>query len=458
MSFLILLLASPASTDLIILPPCSNLHIKITMSTNNSQAVSELIKLLLSQQQQQQGQQQQLLHHQPSAPTLSYQPQPEMPPPAQAQTSSISSLNQLMGFLQTSGSNTAPARTAPKPSPDDIHAQLQRYLQGGNQNQADIDAVAQVSSPAFQNNVTAGALGGNNQNWYLSQPPRARQQQQVQQPQQPQVQQQSIQPLLQALGQQNVNIGVQQHLQQQEANLLSNIKLLAKIDPGMAAAALSQALNMPTPAQGPREQQQMQPQNQAHQTRQPLDLQPIQHQAQQILSAQAPSPFVTSHQLQNHHPAAATFCSPSLNQGLTSSEGIMASLNPKPSDVNQKQGLKTAGRTKKLEQGEADILAEKHQEAKVDQKRPAKKDSKDKSTKKLSGSAKNIHKGSANTGSKPALSTAAIPLPAATAVPPSIPNTPEESVLQHWNLEKLGKYTHMSKYHDWFIILQMLHC
>jgi hypothetical protein len=395
------------------------------MSENNSQAVSELLKLLAAQQQQQ-GQQQ--LQH------LTYHSQPEMPPPAQVQTSNNSSLNQLVDFLRTSGSNTAPAPAVlkPKPSPDDIHAQLQRYLQGGGQNQD----VAQVPSPAFQNNLPAGGLGGN-QNAYIYRPPQVPQQR-VQQPQQAQIQQQSMQPLLQALSQQNGNIGLQQQLYQLQETLLSSIKLLADIDPGMTVNALNQALNMTSPAQvPPPQQQQMQPQLQARQNQQPFDLQlRNQGQAQQMnmQSAQAPCPFVSSHQLQNRHPAPATFGSPFSSQG-------MASMNPKSSNANQNQEVESAGKMKPLEQIEAHISAENHQKAQAAQKKHAEREYHHKSTKALSASAKNVDIGLANTVHNSAPSMAAVPVPAPNAVTSSVPvHTPGEEVLQHWNLQKLGKH------------------
>jgi hypothetical protein len=71
----------------------------------------------------------------------------------------------------------------------------------------------------------------------------------------------------------------------------------------------------------------------------------------------------------------------------------------------------------------------------------AKREYHHKSTKALSASAKNVDIGLANTVHNSARSMAAVPVPAPNAVTSSVPvHTPGEEVLQHWNLQKLGKH------------------
>lgn len=355
--------------------------------SSNPPDVSELLRLLLAQQPQ-------------AAPVQ----QAQYAAPQAAQVASDNSgLSQLMDYLR-SASNTAPASAPPKPKPEDIHAQLQRYLQGGRQSEAAV--VPPALSPAFRGSANSGAGGD---------PPVVFPLQRASPPQQVQ-QQPSIQLLLQALNQQQLNLGVhqqqQQLLQKQEENLLSSIKLLASINPGMAAAALTQALSMTNqntlqqirqnPQQGPSLQSSYQP----NELPSPVSYtQPIAPQTNRQI--EPPSPFLLNHQLR----------SDIQDQGLpveTNQENASPALGSNSNGITEQGNQPTLSQVSTItSQG---VITS-----------PPKQKKENKSKKKQSTT-----------------STLA-PIAATTAPKLSTIHTPDEAILQDWNLEQLEHHVQQLK-------------
>lgn len=416
------------------------------MSSNPSDSVSELLKLLLAQQQQQQQPQ----AAQYAAPASSYQQQPGAPD----QAATNPSVSQLMDYLRTT-SNTAPAPAPPKPKPEDIHAQLQRYLQDGGQqhpNEAPVASVAPAPSPAVNYGANFGLEASQNGFGYQQPPPV--QQPQVQPPpvfqvQQAQAQQQpSIQSLLQGLNQQHLNLGMQQQQQsQQEENILASIKLLAEINPGMAAAALTQALSMAEPAQTSAQPLQQQVQ-QSYQP--PIELHsPVSYTQSTSQQVPAPSPFGSvSHQLQQNPASALAAFSPTFPSQAAVPMNAAANTNMASKVI----GLANQEQTAEPPQVSTDLvkaaLATPALQGEVE-KKPAKKESKARPAKKQPAvAAATDPKTPAGPMSKPI--PPQVPLPplpaAAAAVPLSIPiHTPPEEILQHWNLEQLEMHVQKLK-------------
>ncbi|KAL7518166.1 hypothetical protein ACHAWX_003020 [Stephanocyclus meneghinianus] len=238
---------------------------------------NELLRLLLAQQQELQ---------QSAAPfaalTSSYQQQPmKMHLPALSLLTcdrTVPSLSQLIDHLQAVGSTRATNTPAPATSkPQENYQQLQRYLQASGVMQANnssaVPAKVQQSSGLAQD---GGTLRDPPLNVVASYPP--------------QIKQKLQQPINeQARQQQNPES------QQQQDNILSLLRLLAEINPGMAAAAVTQALNI---ISSPTVQVQQQNQQALHLQSEPQkQLRPQKSLGQnQHQHASTPSPLVLSPQ------------------------------------------------------------------------------------------------------------------------------------------------------------------